>query len=64
MKRKPTLPSADTTPTAKLTHAQIEAMVRENRWWPFTRVPTRILPRMHRSIVSGHQPTEEEPALL
>lgn len=47
MKRKTKLPSADTTPTAKLTHAQIEAMVKENRWWPFTRVPPRILPRMH-----------------
>ena len=63
MKNKRKAPSVGTTPTAKLTHAQIEVMVRENRWWPFTRVPTKILPRMHRSIVSGHQPTEEE-ALL
>ena len=51
------------TDTKKLTAAQIEEMVRTNRWWPFTRVPAKILPRMHRSIVAGNPMTEEE-ALL
>ena len=64
MKRKPKLPSAGTTPTDKLTPAQIEALVSANRWWPFTRVPTKILPRMHRSIVSGNPMTDVEEALL
>lgn len=52
------------TATKKLTAAQIEEMVRTNRWWPFTRVPTKILPRMHRSIVSGNPMTDVEEALL
>ena len=57
-KKKP-----EPTDTKKLTDAQIVAMVKENRWWPFTRVPVKILPRMHRSIVAGNPMTEEE-ALL
>lgn len=55
---------SDRTDTKKLTAAQIEAMVSANRWWPFTRVPVKILPRMHRSIVAGNPMTDIEEALL
>lgn len=64
MKPKLNKPRSESTDTEQLTHAQIEALVRENRWWPFTRVPPKILPRMHRSIVSGNPMTDVEEALL
>lgn len=64
MKRKQSKPRSGSKDTAPLTHAQIEALVKENRWWPFTRVPAKILPKMHRSIVSGNPMTNVEEALL
>lgn len=56
--------ASESTDKPKLTDAHIEEMVRTNRWWPFTRVPEKILPRMHRSIVSGNPMTDVEEALL
>lgn len=45
------------------TKAEIEKAVRENKWWPFTRVDGAILQKLHREKTQQHKDEYEE-ALL
>jgi hypothetical protein len=50
--------------TTKTSAAQVEALIRANKWWPFDRVDGKILQRMHRSTERQNQTTDVEEALL
>ena len=45
------------------TKAETERAVRENRWWPFTRVDGALLQKLHREKTK-QQKDEVEDALL